>query len=50
MTVFQGGQQKEEIQQWRQARSRPEETQTLNIMLKEKMPAAENVLMFIGLL
>ena len=33
---FPEGVQKEEIQQWRQARSRPGEKETLNIMLKEK--------------
>ena len=31
-----GGGQKEEIQQWRQARSRPGEKETLNIMLRER--------------
>ena len=30
--------QKEEIQQWRQARSRPRGKETLNIMLREKQP------------
>jgi hypothetical protein len=33
---FPEGVQKEEIQQWRQARSRPEEKKPLNIMLREK--------------
>ena len=33
---FLEGVQKEEIQQWRQARSRPEEKETRNIMLWEK--------------
>ena len=33
---FPEGVEKEEIQQWRQARSRPAEKKTLNIMLKEK--------------
>ena len=32
---FPEGVQKEEIQQWRQARSRPGEKETLNIMLRE---------------
>ena len=31
-----GGVQKEEVQQWRQARARPGNKETLNIMLKEK--------------
>ena len=33
---FPGGVQKDEIQQWRQARSRPEEKETLNIILREE--------------
>ena len=32
---FPEGVQKEEVQQWRQARSRPGEKETLNIMLRE---------------
>ena len=34
--VFPMGVQKEEIQQWRQARLRPGEKESLNIMLREK--------------
>ena len=33
---FPEGVQKDEIQQWRQARSRPGEMETLNMMLREK--------------
>ena len=33
---FPEGVRKEEIQQWRQARSRPGEKETLNIMLRER--------------
>ena len=33
---FLEGVQKEEIQEWRQARSQPEEKETLNIMLRKK--------------